>query len=198
MDGRIEWRAPTKEGRGRAERTGGRCDRCSVEDGGRISLTFQDVRTFLDVRTKRLFGQGVSSSMGTSLVIEEGVILEVSLRAAAYVARDDDMRERNGAIAIVLGIRWALCIIQNYIYRQRRRYCQIRPVDGRSITYIRLVGNECHGNLLVPPTGAGYDAPKMRGEGGERFLLLEVGEREQVLKTNKTMRFQPPREKTLA
>jgi len=81
MDGRIEWRAPTKEGRGRAERKGGEDDvRCSVEDCGRISLTFRDVRTFLDVRRKRLFGQGVSSSMGTSLVIEDGVILEVSLR----------------------------------------------------------------------------------------------------------------------
>mmetsp|Transcript_29007 Transcript_29007/g.69936 ORF Transcript_29007/g.69936 Transcript_29007/m.69936 type:complete len:192 (-) Transcript_29007:906-1481(-) len=105
MDGRIEWRAPTKEGRGRAERKGGEDDvRCSVEDGGRISLTFRDVRTFLDVRTKRLFGQGVSSSMGTSLVIEDGVISEESLREAAYVARDDYIRERNGAIAIVLGI----------------------------------------------------------------------------------------------
>ena len=59
-----------------------------------------------------------------SILIDENY-KEVSLRAAAYVARDDDMRERNGAIAIVLGIHWVLCIIQNCIYRQRRRYCQI-------------------------------------------------------------------------
>mmetsp|Transcript_29009 Transcript_29009/g.69954 ORF Transcript_29009/g.69954 Transcript_29009/m.69954 type:complete len:396 (-) Transcript_29009:906-2093(-) len=101
-DGRENRTASSDEG---GERTSGEDDvRCSVEDGGRISLTFRDVRTFLDVRTKRLFGQGVSSSMGTSLVIEDGVISEESLREAAYVARDDYIRERNGAIAIVLGI----------------------------------------------------------------------------------------------
>jgi len=89
MNGRIESRAPTKEGRGRAERKGGEDDvRCSVEDCGRISLTY-----------------------------------------------------------------------------------------------------ECHGNVLVPQRGGGYDAPKMRGEGGERFLLQEVGEREQLLKTNKRCGF---------
>ena len=35
---------------------------CSVERGGGISLTFRDVRTFLDGSTQRLFGQGVLSS----------------------------------------------------------------------------------------------------------------------------------------
>merc|ERR1719253_2455528 len=53
-DGRKNRTASSDEG---GKRTGGEGDvRCSVEDGGRISLTFRDVRTFLDIRTKRLFG----------------------------------------------------------------------------------------------------------------------------------------------
>lgn len=77
---------------------------CRVEEGGRISLTFRDVRTFLDVKTQRLFGQGVGSSSGTPILSEDGVITEDSLTRAVQSARDEDGRERRRSMLVAAGI----------------------------------------------------------------------------------------------
>ena len=78
---------------------------CNVLVGGRISLTLRDVRTFLDVKTDRLFGQGISSSVDSPIVLDDnGVITKESLTKAALPTRAVDRRERNGAMAIALGI----------------------------------------------------------------------------------------------
>ena len=67
---------------------------CRTEDGGRISLTLRDVRTFLDVKTQRLFGQGISSSYDNPQLSEEG------LRQATVAMRKEDIADRN-RIAVV-------------------------------------------------------------------------------------------------
>jgi hypothetical protein len=95
--------------------------RCNVEEGGRISLTFRDVRTFLDVKTQRLFGQGVTTSTSTPTTAspppfaaaapsatdlnEDGGIRESSLSAALERVREQDKRERCGTamVALVMG-----------------------------------------------------------------------------------------------
>ena len=79
--------------------------KCSIEGGGRISLTFRDVRTFLDIKTQRLFGQGVSS---TSYVLpineEDGSIKEQALVIAVEITKEQDKKEKRSAIAIALSL----------------------------------------------------------------------------------------------
>ena len=91
---------------------------CNVDEGGRISLTFRDVRTFLDARTQRLFGQGVATTatMTTTTSLspfsgpsgvdtnEDGSIREGSLIAAMERVRKEDGRDRRSAAAIALVI----------------------------------------------------------------------------------------------
>jgi hypothetical protein len=99
--------------------------RCDVGEGGRISLTFRDVRTFFDVKTQRLFGQGVSTATTTMTTTtttttatttcppplpapsvadanEDGAVRDASLAAALRRVRDQDGRERRSAAAIAL------------------------------------------------------------------------------------------------
>ncbi len=71
---------------------------CRTEDGGRISLTLRDVRTFLDVKTQRLFGQGISSSCDSPHLTEEG------LRQATVTMRKEDAADRNGAAVVAAAI----------------------------------------------------------------------------------------------
>ncbi|KAL3822753.1 hypothetical protein ACHAXA_008056 [Cyclostephanos tholiformis] len=86
---------------------------CNVEEGGRISLTFRDVRTFLDTKTQRLFGQGAATATislppfsGPSVMDtnEDGSIREGSLTAIVERLRNEDGRDRRSAIAIALVI----------------------------------------------------------------------------------------------
>lgn len=73
--------------------------KCRTEDGGRISLTLRDVRTFLDVKTQRLFGQGISSSCNSlQHLTEEG------LRQATVTIRKEDAADRNGAAVVAAAI----------------------------------------------------------------------------------------------
>ena len=59
---------------------------CRVEDGGRISLTFCAVHTFLDHDTGCLFGQAVAASCDAPLLVEDGTVTEVALSlAVAFV-----------------------------------------------------------------------------------------------------------------
>jgi len=72
--------------------------KCRTEDGGRISLTLRDVRTFLDVKTERLFGQGVLSSCNSPQLTEEG------LRQAIVTMRKEDAADRNRAAVVAAAI----------------------------------------------------------------------------------------------
>lgn len=74
--------------------------KCRTEDGGRISLTLRDVRTFLDVKTQRLFGQGISSSCDSPQLTEE------ELHESALAVRKEDYADRNrsAAVAAVIGV----------------------------------------------------------------------------------------------
>jgi len=76
---------------------------CNIERGGRISLTFRDVRTFLDVKTQRLFGQGVSSA-SPILVGDDGVLSEDSLSKAVEYTRHQEWKDRRSAVTIALGV----------------------------------------------------------------------------------------------
>jgi hypothetical protein len=71
---------------------------CRTKEGGRISLTLRDVRTFLDVKTQRLFGQGISSSCDSLQLSEQ------ELYQAALVARKEDSIDRNKAAAVATAI----------------------------------------------------------------------------------------------
>jgi len=79
--------------------------KCIVNEGGRISLTFRDVRTFLDVKSLRLFGQGVSSSCDKLTLDEDGAITEESLTKAVRSMRKNTTAEqkRSAAFALVFG-----------------------------------------------------------------------------------------------
>eukprot|EP00580_Thalassiosira_gravida_P017288 CAMPEP_0201665222 /NCGR_PEP_ID=MMETSP0494-20130426/6435_1 /ASSEMBLY_ACC=CAM_ASM_000839 /TAXON_ID=420259 /ORGANISM="Thalassiosira gravida, Strain GMp14c1" /LENGTH=647 /DNA_ID=CAMNT_0048144133 /DNA_START=12 /DNA_END=1955 /DNA_ORIENTATION=- len=80
---------------------------CNVEAGGRISLTFRDVRTFLDVKTQRLFGQGVvASSIESPIVSSEydGVITNASLVGAVRSTREKDARDKASASRVAVAV----------------------------------------------------------------------------------------------
>jgi len=72
--------------------------KCRTDDGGRISLTLRDVRTFLDVKTQRLFGQGISSSCDSPQLTEE------ELHQATVAMRKEDAVDRNRAAAVAAAI----------------------------------------------------------------------------------------------
>ena len=71
---------------------------CRTEDGGRISLTLRDVRTFLDVKTQRMFGQGISSSCDSPQITVEG------LWQATVAMREEDIADRNRAAVVAAAI----------------------------------------------------------------------------------------------
>lgn len=79
--------------------------KCSIEGGGRISLTFRDVRTFLDIKTQRLFGQGVSSSAYVLPINEEdGSIKEQALAIAVEITKEQDKKEKRSAVVVALSL----------------------------------------------------------------------------------------------
>ena len=61
---------------------------CRVEDGGRISLTFRAVHTFLDRDTGCLFGQAVAASCNAPPLEGDGAITEVALSLAFVSMRE--------------------------------------------------------------------------------------------------------------
>lgn len=66
---------------------GGRAT-CRREDGGRISLTFRAVHTFLDRDTGCLFGQAVAASCDAPLLAGDGAVTEVALSLAVASVRE--------------------------------------------------------------------------------------------------------------
>lgn len=76
-----------------------------IECGGRISLTFRDARSFLDVQSQRLFGEGLASSFQTPILVEDGMITNASLSKAVKRVRDEDTKEQKSSrlIAAALG-----------------------------------------------------------------------------------------------
>eukprot|EP00569_Conticribra_weissflogii_P003614 CAMPEP_0171346754 /NCGR_PEP_ID=MMETSP0878-20121228/25867_1 /TAXON_ID=67004 /ORGANISM="Thalassiosira weissflogii, Strain CCMP1336" /LENGTH=734 /DNA_ID=CAMNT_0011850545 /DNA_START=131 /DNA_END=2335 /DNA_ORIENTATION=+ len=81
--------------------------KCSIEFGGRISLTFRDVRTFLDVKTQRLFGQGVrTSAENDQLLVQDGMVTKESLSRLLQQVRQEERRDSNQArlVSSVIGI----------------------------------------------------------------------------------------------
>lgn len=68
-----------------------------IDGGGRISLTFRDARSFLDVKSQRLFGQGLASSFETPILVEDGMITNKSLSKAVRRVRDEDTKERRSS-----------------------------------------------------------------------------------------------------
>ena len=77
-----------------------------IECGGRISLTFRDARSFLDVKSQRLFGEGLTSSFQTPILVEDGMITNESLSKAVKRVRDEDTKERKSSlfVAAALGL----------------------------------------------------------------------------------------------
>jgi hypothetical protein len=71
--------------------------RSIIDSGGRISLTFRDARSFLDVKSQRLFGQGLVSSFETPILVEDGIITNDSLSKAVQRVRNEDARERKSS-----------------------------------------------------------------------------------------------------
>lgn len=83
--------------------------KCSIEFGGRISLTFRDVRTFLDVKTQRLFGQGViSSSENDQLLVQDGMATKESLSRLLQQVRQEERRDSNQARLVASAIGFAV------------------------------------------------------------------------------------------
>jgi hypothetical protein len=75
-----------------------------IEGGGRISLTFRDARSFLDVKSQRLFGQGLVSSFETPILVEDGIITNDSLSKAVQRVRNEDARERKSSRLVGVAI----------------------------------------------------------------------------------------------
>ena len=77
---------------------------CDVGNGGRISLTFRDVRTYLDARSGRLVGQGAGADDALE-VDGDGAVTRESLSRAVEAARDERRRGRRsaGLVALLLG-----------------------------------------------------------------------------------------------
>lgn len=75
--------------------------KCRVEKGGRISLTLRDVRTFLDVKTQRLFGQGISGSLQP--------LTQQELHEAALAVRKEDSNDKKKAVALAAAIGLGSC-----------------------------------------------------------------------------------------
>jgi hypothetical protein len=76
-----------------------------IHGGGRISLTFRDARTFLDIKSQRLFGQGMVSSFEIPILVENGIITNESLSKAVKRVRDDSRKESKNSLilATVMG-----------------------------------------------------------------------------------------------
>ena len=60
-------------------------------------MTLRDVRTLLDVKPHRMFGQGISSSCDPQLTLE-------GLRQATVAMREEDIADRNRAAVVAAAI----------------------------------------------------------------------------------------------
>jgi len=114
--------------------------RCSIEGGGRISLTFRDVRTFLDIKTQRLFGQGVSSSIELPTIDidkDTGVIKNESLAKVVHITRDQDTKENSTALVIALGLGSAV----GYVVSSKSSSSSGGRREAKSDTTLALLRN---------------------------------------------------------
>ena len=68
---------------------------CKINEGGRISLTLRDVRTFYDFKTQQLFGQGSVTNTTVIATNEDGSIHEESMIAAMDNVRQKDMKDKS-------------------------------------------------------------------------------------------------------
>jgi len=112
--------------------------RCSIEGGGRISLTFRDVRTFLDIKTQRLFGQGVSSSVELPTIDidgDTGVIKNESLAKVVHITRDQDTKDKSTALVIALGLGTAV----GYVVSSKSSSSVERRRETKSDTTLALL-----------------------------------------------------------
>lgn len=154
---------------------------CDVEAGGRISLTFRDVRTFLDVETQRLFGQGVvvASSIESPIVSSEddgGIITNESLTGAVRSTREKDARDKASASRVAAAVGAAVGYVTSKSSTTRGSNRDSYGGGGGDT-------EEEEGMMRrrVPSTIEEQDTTAARGEGGEGVLFQEVGERKQVL-----------------
>ena len=107
--------------------------KCRVEKGGRISLTLRDVRTFLDVRTQRLFGQGISGSLQP--------LTQHELHEAALAVRKEDSKDKKKAVAVAAAIGMGSC------------FASARASKAESSNSIGLIGSVA---IATVSAGASY------------------------------------------
>lgn len=88
--------------------------RSIIAGGGRISLTFRDARSFLDVKSNRLFGQGLVSSFETPILVEDGIITNDSLSKAVKRVRDEDAKERKSSRLVGAAIGAIVGCVSNH------------------------------------------------------------------------------------
>lgn len=113
------------------KKRGGNSIKCSVEDGGRISLTFRDVRTFLDLKSQRLFGQGVTGTFAKSILVEDGVVTDDSLNEVVERVREEDRKERNRSVGVAVFVGLSVGCVSS---REGKRGTEESSDKGGSVT----------------------------------------------------------------
>ena len=108
---------------------------CQTEEGGRISLTLRDVRTFLDTKTQRLFGQGISFSCSGPTLTEE------ELYQAILEVRDLDSAERKRTIAVAFTIGLGAGIASSNSTRQKGNSDIVGVIKAAAVQTISAVAS---------------------------------------------------------
>ena len=119
-----------------------------IEDDGRISVTFRDARSFLDVKSQRLFGQGLISSFETPILVEDGMITNDSLSKAVMRVRDADAKDRKSSMLVAAAIGFVVGYSaweekRNTIKESISMNCAVRMsiVTTASYWYMRYLKN---------------------------------------------------------
>ena len=120
-----------------------------IEGDGRISVTFRDARSFLDVQSQRLFGQGLTSSFETPILVEDGMITNDSLSRAVMRVRDADAKDRKSSMLVATAIAFVVgCSAwtekSNTINKSTSLNCAVRMTitATASYCYLRFLKNE--------------------------------------------------------
>ncbi|KAL3801766.1 hypothetical protein HJC23_001162 [Cyclotella cryptica] len=102
-----------------------------IDSGGRISVTFRDARSFLDVKTQRLFGQGLLSSFETPILVKDGIVTNDSLSMAVKRVREEDVRERKSAmfVAVVIGFGVGCVSSHDWVSRRSSQQRNTKSID---------------------------------------------------------------------
>ena len=108
-----------------------------IDGGGRISVTFRDARSFLDLKTHRLFGQGLLSSFDTPIVVEDGIVTHDSLSMAVKRVREEDVKERKSAMFVSAVIGFGVGCVSSYDRVSRRGNDQRNISSIDSMTLLR-------------------------------------------------------------